>query len=100
MVVDEDENLSFANLSFMEKICTRPIDFKWPSNPDELWVKFNNILCVIKEQSARGGSNRLFHFNNQTMQMITDLFESWQSIACNFRYHFLTIQMKKCCFLR
>ena len=76
-MVDSDAN--DAQISFMQQTNARPISFRWPTSPDEIWVDFDKILGVIEEPSSRGRSNRHFHFNDQTIQMITDLFDGWLS---------------------
>ena len=74
-----DTDVNDAQICFMQQTNARPISFKSLTSPDELWVDFDKILGVIEEPSSPGRSNRHFHFNDQTIQMINGLFDGWLS---------------------
>ena len=76
-VIEVDNEECDALISFMEKTSTRPVSFKWPTTADEIWVCFDNVLGVIETPTPRGRSKRHYQLNQETADMIPDLFKSW-----------------------
>ena len=61
-VLDIDRDDGYVNISFMERLKTKgeqsELKCKWPNSSDELWVPFEDIVCVVNEPTPIGSSKR------------------------------------------
>lgn len=61
-VLDIDRDDGYVNISFMERLKTKgeqsELKYKWPNSSDELWVQFEDIVCVVNEPTPIGSSKR------------------------------------------
>lgn len=74
--VDEDDDeilITFLRPSQKTLPGTRTL-YKWPVNPDELWVKPNEILCKITEPTKHGRTGRSFEISQEDFETATAKF--------------------------
>ena len=76
-VLEVDSADGDAYIWFMEASRKSEATFKMPSEPDEIWIKFQSILAIIEPPSPCGKTRRQYKFNTDTVQMITQLHSKW-----------------------
>lgn len=69
--VDHEEQEIFVN--FYEKAKNH---FRWPSRPDRLWIKYQDVLCTVADPQPTRKSKRHFSITREDQQIIEDRFKS------------------------
>lgn len=78
-VLEVNEDDKDAKVSFLKATMSKPPSFKWPTVPDEIWVDFDHLLCVIQEPFPRGKSKRMFQFHENSITMVENRHDGWRS---------------------
>ena len=75
-VLDIDRDDGDVNISFMERLKTKgeqsELKYKWPNSSDELWVQFEDIVCVVNEPTPIGSSKRGYQISVDDLNNIKD----------------------------
>ena len=74
-VVETDLLDKDARITFMERTRgkgTVPL-LKWPSKPDEIWVDFDNIICLIEDALPYGRTRRQFKLTEKDLSIFANL---------------------------
>ena len=74
LYIDRDDG--DVNISFMERLKTKgeqsELKYKWPNSSDELWVKFEDIVSVVKEPIPIGSSKRGYQISVDDLNNIKE----------------------------
>ena len=75
-VLDIDRDDGDVNISFMERLKTKgeqsELKYKWPNSSDELWVQFEDIVCVVNEPTPIGSSKRGYQISVDDLNNIKE----------------------------
>jgi hypothetical protein len=48
------------------------LKYKWPNSSDELWVQFEDIVCVVNEPTPIGSSKRGYQISVEDLNNIKE----------------------------
>ncbi|VDH94171.1 Hypothetical predicted protein [Mytilus galloprovincialis] len=72
-VVDIDENDKEVQVKFMTETGRYGESFKWPKEDDIIWIKLDNILCIILSPNPSGKRIKTYTISVNELKKIEDL---------------------------
>lgn len=69
---DKEIYISFMNTSDLKGQLT----FRWPRNPDELWVANEEILCSVDEPQVKGTKRAVYRLKDDDLRKIQAAFDA------------------------